>query len=134
MGGVIVIDGIYYALALAGAGALLAWLLGPWYGSLLWLLAAFCLYFFRNPDRPIPTGPVAVSPADGKVVHELHRDHVLEGFVFDDPQPGLFDGEPRQVLRQPVEIGNAILSQARRRLCHGHLPGIPDSLVLNDGR
>jgi len=68
MGGVIVIDGIYYALALAGAGALLAWLLGPWYGSVLWLLAAFCLYFFRNPDRPIPTGPVAVSPADGKVV------------------------------------------------------------------
>ena len=28
----------------------------------------FCLYFFRDPDRAIPTGPVAVSPADGKVV------------------------------------------------------------------
>ncbi len=32
------------------------------------LLALFCLYFFRDPDREIPTGPVAVSPADGKVV------------------------------------------------------------------
>jgi phosphatidylserine decarboxylase len=65
---VIVLDGIYYALALAGAGALLAWLVGPLYGAVLWVLAAFCLYFFRNPDREIPGGPVAVSPADGKVV------------------------------------------------------------------
>jgi len=34
----------------------------------LFLLALFCLYFFRDPDRVIPSGPVAVSPADGKVV------------------------------------------------------------------
>jgi phosphatidylserine decarboxylase len=65
---VIVIDGIYYALALAGAGALVAWLLTPWFAAVLWLLALFCLYFFRDPERPIPAGPVAVSPADGKVV------------------------------------------------------------------
>ncbi len=64
----IVRDGIYYAAALAGAGALIAWLLNPWFGAPLWLLAAFCLYFFRDPDREIPSGPVAVSPADGKVV------------------------------------------------------------------
>ena len=31
-------------------------------------LALFCLYFFRDPEREIPPGPVAVSPADGKVV------------------------------------------------------------------
>jgi phosphatidylserine decarboxylase len=31
-------------------------------------LAAFCLNFFRDPDRQVPPGPVAVSPADGKVV------------------------------------------------------------------
>src|SRR5208283_5880049 len=65
---VIVIDGIYYAAALAGAGALVRWLAGPWFAGPLWLLAAFCLYFFRDPDRPIPAGPVAVAPADGKVV------------------------------------------------------------------
>lgn len=64
----IVLDGIYYAIALAGAGGLLGWLLGPWYAVPLLILAAFCLYFFRDPDREIPTGPVAVSPADGKVV------------------------------------------------------------------
>jgi phosphatidylserine decarboxylase len=65
---VIVRDGIYYALGLSAAGALVAWLAGPWFSSPLWLVAAFCLYFFRDPDREIPTGPVAVSPADGKVV------------------------------------------------------------------
>jgi phosphatidylserine decarboxylase len=26
------------------------------------------LYFFRDPNRKVPAGPVAVSPADGKVV------------------------------------------------------------------
>jgi len=65
---VIVRDGIYYALALAAAGALVAWISGPWLAAPLWLLAAFCLYFFRDPDRVIPAGPVAVAPADGKVV------------------------------------------------------------------
>ncbi len=34
----------------------------------MYLLAAFCLYFFRDPERVVPGGPVAVSPADGKIV------------------------------------------------------------------
>jgi phosphatidylserine decarboxylase len=65
---VIVIDGIYYALTLGAAAAVVSWLAGVWYSVPLWLLAAFCLYFFRDPERAIPDGPVAVSPADGKVV------------------------------------------------------------------
>jgi phosphatidylserine decarboxylase len=72
MKAVIVADGIYYALALGGAGALLAWLAGPWFGLPLFILAAFCLWFFRDPNRVIPAGPVAVSPADGKVVMVKH--------------------------------------------------------------
>ena len=64
----IVLDGIYYALALSGAGVLIAWLTGPWFGAPLFVVALFCLYFFRDPERAIPSGPVAVSPADGKVV------------------------------------------------------------------
>src|SRR5436190_946865 len=63
-----VVDGIYYALALSAGGALVAWLAGPWFSAPLFLLAVFCLYFFRDPERDIPSGPVAVSPADGKVV------------------------------------------------------------------
>jgi phosphatidylserine decarboxylase len=60
-------DGIYYALAFSAAGVLL-WLIHPAFAAPLFLLALFCLYFFRDPDRTIPDGPVAVSPADGKVV------------------------------------------------------------------
>lgn len=64
----IVVDGIYYALALTAAGGLVTWAAGPWFASPLWILAAFCLYFFRDPERAIPPGNVAVSPADGRVV------------------------------------------------------------------
>jgi phosphatidylserine decarboxylase len=65
---VIVITGIYYAAALLAAGAILTWLASPWAAIPLWALALFCLYFFRDPEREIPSGPVAVSPADGRVV------------------------------------------------------------------
>ncbi len=63
-----VIDGIYYALGLAAAAAAVAYLAGPAFAVPLVLLALFCLYFFRDPNRTIPEGAVAVSPADGKVV------------------------------------------------------------------
>ena len=61
-------DGIYYALALTAGGAVVAYVTRPLYALPLLILAVFCLYFFRDPDRGIPTGPVAVSPADGKIV------------------------------------------------------------------
>jgi len=61
-------DGIYYGAALVAGGALVAWLAGPWAGTPLFAAAAFCLYFFRDPERVIPGGPVAVSPADGRIV------------------------------------------------------------------
>jgi len=61
-------DGIYYGAALTAAGATLAWLTQPWAGLPLFIMAAFCMYFFRDPERTVPAGPVAVSPADGKVV------------------------------------------------------------------
>lgn len=64
----IVRDGIYYALALTASGLLVGFLAGPGFGVPLYILAVFCLWFFRDPERAIPEGPVAVSPADGKVV------------------------------------------------------------------
>jgi phosphatidylserine decarboxylase len=63
-----VIDGIYYALGLLAGAALTAYLTKPAYGLPFLILAVFCLWFFRDPDRQIPTGTVAVSPADGVVV------------------------------------------------------------------
>jgi phosphatidylserine decarboxylase len=61
-------DGLYYGAGLTTAGVLVSALVRPWSGLPLFVLAAFCLYFFRDPEREIPGGPVAVSPADGKVV------------------------------------------------------------------
>jgi len=60
--------GIYYALGLGAAGALITWLLSWPFAIPFYLLAAFCLNFFRDPKRVIPAGPYAVSPADGKIV------------------------------------------------------------------
>ena len=60
-------DGIYYGAGFAAAGVAIAWV-QPWLALPLFVLSAFCMYFFRDPEREIPSGPVAVSPADGKVV------------------------------------------------------------------
>src|SRR5260370_1447392 len=59
---------IYYALGLSAARAIVFYLIGPLFAAPLFILALFCLYFFRDPDREIPPGPVLVSPADGKIV------------------------------------------------------------------
>ena len=60
--------GIYYAAALLAGAAIITWLLSWPFAIPFYLLAAFCLNFFRDPDREIPRGPYAVSPADGKVM------------------------------------------------------------------
>jgi len=67
-GSQMVATGFYYAGGLAAGGVILGWLAGSVWGWPLYLLAAFCLYFFRDPERAVPDGPVAVAPADGKVV------------------------------------------------------------------
>jgi phosphatidylserine decarboxylase len=45
-----------------------------WLGGVLLLLGAFVLYFFRDPDRTIPTDPdLIVSPADGRVMEVVEE-------------------------------------------------------------
>jgi len=63
--------GIYYALGLCAAGVVITWLLSWPFAIPFYLLAAFCLNFFRDPDRVIPAGPYAVSPADDSVETSL---------------------------------------------------------------
>jgi phosphatidylserine decarboxylase len=60
--------GIYYAAALLAGAAVVTYIAGWIWALPFCILAAFCLYFFRDPNREVPAGPVAVSPADGKVV------------------------------------------------------------------
>jgi phosphatidylserine decarboxylase len=64
----IVRDGLYYAGGLILAGIALSIFLSPWLGIICYVLAGFCLYFFRDPDRVAPSAVAMVAPADGKVV------------------------------------------------------------------
>ena len=73
-------DGYIYGLSLLAMAAILAWATGTWVWSIVpVLLAAFYLWFFRDPRRTIPSGEgLLVSPADG-VVTETVRIDTLEG-------------------------------------------------------
>jgi phosphatidylserine decarboxylase len=63
-----VITGLYYALALTLVGFAIGYFSNAYAAVPFYILAIFCLWFFRDPERVIPSGPVMVSPADGKVV------------------------------------------------------------------
>lgn len=61
-------DGYLYGIGSAIAAGLIIWLAWWPYAIPVLLLGAFCLWFFRDPEREIPTESGAiVSPGDGKV-------------------------------------------------------------------
>jgi phosphatidylserine decarboxylase len=62
-------DGIIYGLSLLAVAVALWWATGSWaWGIVPVLLAAFFLWFFRDPQRAVPAGAgLIVSPGDGLV-------------------------------------------------------------------
>ncbi len=62
-------DGYIYGLSLLAVAAALRWITGEWIWSVApVLLAAFFLWFFRDPQRTVPAGDgLIVSPGDGLV-------------------------------------------------------------------
>ena len=77
-----VATGLYYALLSFLLAGLLGRFVTPWAATPLVLFGLFCLWFFRDPERAIPRGTVAVSPADGKVVLVRHRPERTEVCIF----------------------------------------------------
>jgi phosphatidylserine decarboxylase len=73
-----------------------AWWLGRLWALPFVVLAAFFLFFFRDPDRQVPGDPnLVVSPADGRVM-----------IVGDPPGPGAPPGEWHQIsiFLSPMDV------------------------------
>lgn len=82
-------------------------------GGVLVFLGLFVFYFFRDPERAIPSGPGAVvSPADGKVV-----------VIVDEPH----DGKPGQRISIFLSIWNVHIQRAP-------VAGKVGSVVYHPGR
>jgi phosphatidylserine decarboxylase len=80
--------------ALIAAGGLWGWLGGLW-SIPFFLLAAFFVFFFRDPERQAPTGPnLVVAPADARVM------------IIGAPGPGAPPGEWQRVsmFLSPLDV------------------------------
>ena len=91
-------DGYKFAappLALGMLAGAFGW---PATSLVLFLLAAFVVYFFRDPERVPPADPAAVvSPADGRVVE-----------VVEEP----FDGRPGRRISIFLAVWNVHVNRA----------------------
>ncbi|MBM3781064.1 MAG: phosphatidylserine decarboxylase family protein [Acidobacteria bacterium] len=82
-------------------GALALALIALWFGGRWWALpmvvmAAFFVFFFRDPNRTVPTAPgLVVAPGDGRVM-----------IAGDAPGPGAPAGEWRQIslFLSPMDV------------------------------
>ena len=84
----IVVDGMCFFAPLAVAAVVLYFFSLAWIGLIFAAAALYVLWFFRNPDRKIPSeADLLVSPADGRIL----KIEEVEGEV------GLFPGRFKKV-------------------------------------
>ena len=84
-----------FVLGALGLAVILGWWLGRLWAAPLLILAGFFLFFFRDPDRRIPTAPnLIVSPADGRVM------------IVGAPGPGAPPGRWQQIsiFLSPMDV------------------------------
>lgn len=89
-------EGAKIALSLLAAGLLVFFVGLRWAGGLILLVAAFALWFFRDPERVAPQREgIVLSGADGKVVE-----------VSDGPAPHQSEGRFRKVgvFMSPLDV------------------------------
>jgi phosphatidylserine decarboxylase len=91
-------DAYRFALPVIAAGAVCLMFHWHWAAGILFFLGLFIFYFFRDPNRTIPTEPSAVvSPADGQVVE-----------IIDEA----FDGAPGQRISIFLSIWDVHVQRA----------------------
>ena len=62
-------EGWVFVGTLLGIGLLLALFRLPWFAGVVLALGLFTAFFFRDPERAVPSDPrLVLSPADGKVI------------------------------------------------------------------
>jgi phosphatidylserine decarboxylase len=71
-------EGLKFGVPPLVLGILAGWLGWTWPAVILLVLAGFVFFFFRDPERELPSSPAAVvSPADGRVLEVI--DEPLDG-------------------------------------------------------
>lgn len=120
-------DGWRFILPLIGGGAFLLWVKQPWsiaLGVFLLLAAAFCLYFFRDFDRPtVADDNLIYSPGDGKVLAiETVQEGPNKGMqlirIFLSVLDGHVQRSPVKGLVQKIEYKKGVFLDARHPEAH----------------
>lgn len=111
-------DGIYYALGMLLVAAFMWWLKVPSLLPIPVLLGAFFLWFFRDPERVVPSEPgLIVSPADGKVTEVSATEFQGKPYTRISIFLNVFDvhvnrspisGEIKEVVYRRGKFGNAM--------------------------
>jgi phosphatidylserine decarboxylase len=99
-------DGYFYGAGCLLAAGVIAWLAAWPYAVPVLVLAAFFLWFFRDPEREIPTMPGAVvSPGDGKVTEvALVSEGGIASGALSETSSGASSGTSSGTTRQRISI------------------------------